>query len=285
MTQHLSPLRYPGGKTAISPLVSKIISENGFFKSHYAEPFAGGAGLALSLLFQEKVHEIHLNDIDRSIWSFWDTIINHTDKFIEKLMCTPITMDEWYQQKEIQHNKSHYADFEVGFSTFFLNRTNHSGIILKAGVIGGYRQNGQYKLHCRFNKKKLIERIKQIEKYKHRIHLYKLDAVEFLQHTSTTPMGKLIYYIDPPYYLKGATLYTNFYKHKDHQMLSEKIMSLSHPWILTYDNSPEIELLYSSLRQYRFHLNYSAARKRVGTELMILSSKLKVTAEMALTTA
>jgi len=264
-----SPLRYPGGKTSILKMASTIIQANGLDKGHYAEPYAGGCGLALSLMFKGYVHELHLNDLDRSIWSFWDAIINQTDRFIESIIETPITMDEWYKQRTIQQNKGAADNFELAFSSFFLNRTNRSGVILKAGVIGGYKQEGQYKLDCRFNKQALIEKIRRIEKYKHRIHLYNLDAIDFINQTNQSLPDNSFYCIDPPYYSKGQTLYTNFYEPEDHEKLSKVITKLKRPWILTYDNSPEIQHLYRQRNQYRFNINYTAANKRIGTELLI----------------
>ncbi|MGX9523128.1 DNA adenine methylase [Vibrio mediterranei] len=276
MPQTPSPLRYPGGKTAIWPLVSKIISDNELSKGHYAEPYAGGCGLALSLMFKGYVHELHLNDLDRSIWCFWDAVINRTNDFIDKILSTEVTIDEWYIQRAIQKNKDEADDFDLAFSSFFLNRTNRSGVILKAGVIGGYAQSGKYKLDCRFNKTGLVERIRRIEKYKHRIHLYNLDAIDFLNHTDTNLPANSIYCVDPPYFVKGSTLYTNFYEPSDHQHIATTLNNLERSWILTYDNSPAIQALYEDRRQYRFNLNYSAAHKRIGTELLITSDDLAI---------
>ena len=277
-----SPLRYPGGKTAIWPLISKLISDNQLSRGHYCEPYAGGGGLALTLLFKGFVHELHLNDIDRSIHCFWDAILNHTDAFIEKIQQTEITIDEWYLQREIQRNKDQASDFDLAFSSFFLNRTNRSGVILKAGVIGGYAQSGEYKLDCRFNKIALIEKIRRIEKYKHRIHLYNLDAIEFIKLTDANLTGNTVYCIDPPYFVKGSTLYTNFYEPKDHKYIADVLNNLNRPWLLTYDNSPEIQKLYNDRRQHRFYLNYSAAHKKIGTELLIVSDDIILSNELNL---
>ena len=70
--------------------------------------------------------------------------------------------------------------FELGFSTFFLNRTNRSGII-EEGMIGGRSQDGEYTIDCRFNKEDLIERIKRIKKHKHKIHVCNLDALKLIK--------------------------------------------------------------------------------------------------------
>ncbi len=41
-------------------MVSAILRENKLDRGHYVEPFAGGGGLALSLLYKGDVGEIHL---------------------------------------------------------------------------------------------------------------------------------------------------------------------------------------------------------------------------------
>ena len=66
-----SPLRYPGGKAKLYHLVRPILHENVGANSIYVEPFAGGAGLALKLLFRGDVDSLVLNDIDRNIYAFW----------------------------------------------------------------------------------------------------------------------------------------------------------------------------------------------------------------------
>ncbi|MBH1913188.1 DNA adenine methylase [Serratia ureilytica] len=280
MPQTPSPLRYPGGKSSIVDMVSKIIESNKLTGGHYAEPYAGGAGLALSLLFKGKVHEIHLNDLDKAVWSFWNAILNNTCEFIDKINDTEITIDEWRKQREIQLNPELYSEFELGFSSFFLNRTNRSGVILKAGVIGGINQDGEYKLGCRFNKDGLIKKIKRISKYKHRIHLYNQDAIDFIKYMDDSFDRDVFLCIDPPYYNKGSTLYTNFYEPGDHAELSKVILSVMKPWMLTYDNAVEISDLYKSRRQFNFNLNYSAATKRVGTELLVVSKGLRVSRDL-----
>ena len=88
-----------------------------------------------------------------------------------------------------------------------------------------------------------------------------------------------MYCIDPPYFEKGQTLYTNAYEKQDHEKIAETILKLKRPWILTYDNAEEIRKLYRSRKQYTFDLNYSAAEKRVGTELLVVSKNIKISDE------
>lgn len=267
-----SPLRYPGGKTAIYDIVSNIIDSNALSKVVYAEPYAGGGGLALQVLYSGKADKIYLNDIDRSIWAFWDSVIYHSNEFIEKIVNTLVTIDEWHKQKEIQNNKNSVSSLDLGFSTFFLNRTNRSGII-KAGVIGGKEQKGDYKLNCRFNKGDLIDKIRKIESFKEKISIYNMDANDFITNIICDTENVFLC-IDPPYYVKGSSLYTNFYNNDDHVILRDTILESKHPWIITYDNTKEIYDLYLHNDKYKFNLNYSAGDKKKGEEILIFSKSM-----------
>lgn len=279
-----TPLRYPGGKSSILSMIAPIINANGLSRGHYAEPYAGGCGLALSLMFKGFVHEIHLNDLDRSIWSFWYSILNDTDDFIEKIESIPVTVEEWHNQRMVIGD-GRSSRFNRGFAAFFLNRTSRSGIIAKSGVIGGFSQTGEYKIDCRFNKKGLIDKIKRIAKYRHRIHVYNQDAIDFIKSADKFLPVNSFFCVDPPYYMKGAELYKNFYEPEDHKSVANVLLALERPWVLTYDNTPEIQKLYRRRRQFNFHLNYAAAEKRVGTELLIVGKGVKVPKELELATA
>lgn len=284
MTRTASPLRYPGGKSALHNLVSEILCANSLDRGHYAEPFAGGGGLALSLLFNGVVREVHLNDIDPAIAAFWRSILFQNDALCDLIENTPVTIDEWHRQKNAYNNlQDNPNDPNLGFATLFLNRTNRSGIIKGAGVIGGLRQTGNYLLDCRFNKLDLIKRIKRISKYKHRIHFSQLDALEFIPKLKDALPKRSLICADPPYYGKGANLYTSYYKPEDHSALSECMMSVASPWIVTYDNCKEIAGIYRKRRQYEFSVQYSAQTKRLGSELLIVSKGMKIPSQLPLT--
>ncbi|HCE22259.1 MAG TPA: hypothetical protein DF282_07060 [Hyphomonas sp.] len=164
---------------------------------------------------------------------------------------------------------------ELGFATFFLNRTSRSGIIKGSGVIGGFDQKGNYKIDCRFNKDNLIARIRRIGRYASRIHLTKHDAIDFLKTTSLSLPERTFFCIDPPYFSKGKYLYTSFYTEDDHAEVARAIACLEHPWVVTYDDCPEIRTLYKMRRKYLFDIKYSVQTKRVGTELMVVSKGLR----------
>ena len=276
MAKANSPLRYPGGKNCLFNLVSGLIKSNKLQRSHYAEPFAGGCGLALSLLYAGHVSDIHINDVDPAIWAFWHSVLNDTDKLAYKIAKTPVTVEEWRYQKGIFNAGNVDDPLSLGFSAFFLNRTNRSGIIKGAGVIGGLQQTGNYKIDCRFNRDGLIARIRRIAKYRNRIHLYRRDALDFIEQAKQSLPEDTFFCVDPPYFNKGSSLYTSFYNPEDHAVLADAIIALERPWIITYDNTPEITGLYKSRRQFEFDINYSVETKRKGTEVLIVSKGLRV---------
>lgn len=269
-----SPLRYPGGKNQLTKYVEKLIEEKGVKNSTYIEPFCGGAAVALSLLINNRVNNIIINDYDRSIYSFWYSVLYFTDELCNLIENTNINIEEWENQKRIQKNKNNEDLLTLGFSTLFLNRTNRSGII-KAGVIGGKEQNGNYKIDCRFNKEDIIKKIRIIANYQDRIQLYNLDTEQLIDEIINNLIHKSFIFFDPPYYNKGSALYTNFYNHNDHESLANKIRNIRyHSWILTYDNTPEIKSMYRNFKSEVYKLNYSIQKKHKGEEVMFYSKTL-----------
>lgn len=268
-----TPLRYPGGKAKFAPFVKDLIETNNL-SGDYLEPFAGGAGVALDLLFNGYCQNIHINDFDLAVYNFWKSVTTETEEFLRILHRTPVTIEEWHRQKFILDNPSVCNDLEHGFAAFFLNRTNRSGI-LKGGVIGGKNQDGHYKLDARFNKENLSKRIEKIGEYTDHIKVYNLDALDLLNKVdSMLPKDSLIY-LDPPYYVKGQGLYRNFYIHEDHVQIREALDDVKTKWIVSYDNCPEIKEIYSGYRQENYELNYSAYYKMKGFEVMIYCDHLQ----------
>jgi DNA adenine methylase len=269
-----SPLRYPGGKAKVAEYFKQVIKDNLLCDGVYVEPYAGGASIALSLLFNEYVSRVIINDIDRAIFAFWYAVLNKTNELCKLINDTAVNIKTWEQQKVIYREKDKSSLLELGFSTFFLNRTNRSGI-LKAGVIGGRRQEGKWKIDARFNKNDLISRIERIAAYKRRIELHNLDAVELVRSLRTTLPNKTLFYFDPPYYVKGKDLYYNYYADKDHNEIAVEISKVKkQKWILTYDSVSYIKQLYKNYHQFKYTLNYSAARSGKGEEVMIFSDDL-----------
>ena len=271
-----SPLRYPGGKGKLTPLIELLIDKYGHRGGIYIEPFAGGAGVAIELLENGVVSEIVINDLDKGIYSFWRAILEETDRFLEQVRRAPLTIDEWKKQRSICFEKNKKYSFELGFATFYMNRTNRSGII-KAGAIGGMEQSGLWKLDARFNREDLIFRIKKIAENKSKIHLYNKDIKSFLENYVPKYEENTFIYFDPPYFNKGKQLYLNFFNYNDHIRIEKLIGDIVNcDWIITYDDEPEIEKIYEIYCIKKIELNYSVAKKRKARELIIFESSYGV---------
>jgi len=268
-----TPLRYPGGKSQLTPVVVNLLIANGLSYGEYAEPFAGGAGIAVTLLLNDYVSRVYLNDIDPAIYAFWYSVLHHTDALCERILSTAVTINEWHCQRKIFLEAASKDYLQKGFATLFLNRTNRSGI-LRGGVIGGLEQKSAYSLDCRFSRDDLVRKIKRIANYRDQIELSQLDAVDFLRTVIPQSSPHTLVNLDPPYFGKGPELYTSFYKQEDHARLATEVANLPRYWMVTYDNVTEIRNLYSRFPLYTNQLNYFAQEKRVGIELMVLDPRL-----------
>lgn len=268
---HRSPLRYPGGKACIFKFMTKLLEENDLVGTDYAEPYAGGAGLALRLMMEEYVGDIYINDLDPSIHAFWNAILTRPDDFCKWVEDVPVTVEQWLYYKQIQTSYKTVDSFELAKSTFFLNRTNVSGVIT-GGIIGGLKQEGKYKIDVRFNKKDLINRIIDISKFSKRIHLYNMDGVDFVKELER--MRKNIFiYLDPPYYKKGSDLYMNAFRDNDHQLLASKVKKLKKKWVISYDNQDFIVQLYKDEPKVLYQLSQCTSN-RIGDEVVIFDKRL-----------
>ncbi len=277
-----TPLRYPGGKGRLGAWLAQLLRANRISGGWYVEPYAGGAGAALLLLSRGYVDHIVLNDLDPVVHAFWWSVLNDTKAFLSLLQSTPVNMTTWETQRKIHQNPENFSATEVGFATFFLNRTNRSGI-LKGGVIGGKKQKGPWLMDARFNKHELTSRIETVASLKRHISLYQEDAVDLISGISGDLPARSLTYLDPPYYHKGSQLYRNHYQPADHATIAKAIKKFKAPWLVTYDNCPEIQALYYDCRSVEFSLHYSTHIGRpLATEIMIYGNvKIEETPTMS----
>lgn len=269
---NFSPLRYPGGKAALTGLLDQIIKLKQLHGSVYVEPYAGGAGAALSLLFLEKVDRIVINDLDPAIFAFWKAATENSDWFAKKVANVPLTVDEWRRQRAIYQDKSRRGTKELGFALFYLNRTNRSGIV-ESWPIGGLDQTGKWKIEARFNRLGLAARIRTLGLYRNRIEVRNEDGISLAREFLGKSEG--LVYLDPPYFGKGKSLYLNHFDEADHEDLAALLnRHAKASWLLTYDNVEQIRMLYPRRSIYEFSLSYSAHSARVGSEILIPSDQI-----------
>lgn len=272
MSVTLTPLRYPGGKTKNYEYVKSILDLN-HLHGTYIEPFAGGAGLAIKLLLNNVVERIVINDSDLAIYSFWKCVLEHTDELCNFISQVPLTIEQWRLEREIYLYPDQHSVLDIGKATFFLNRTNVSGVI-KGGVIGGLKQSGKYKMDARFNRENLIKKIRRIAEQKERIDVLGYDVFVFMKSKELRYYYKAFINFDPPYVKKGGQLYMNFFKEEDHIRLRNVISRSTRKWMVTYDVCDSIEELYSDYRKDYIDLTYSANKARKAQELVFFSDNL-----------
>lgn len=274
----ISPLRYPGGKGLLYSRLRTIIRENELTSSVYVEPYAGGAGAALALLVSGQVERIAINDLDPAVFAFWNAVVTQPDEFTDLVNNVELTVDEWERQREVYLTSARDKHLPLGFATFYLNRTNRSGV-LNGGPIGGKDQTGNYKIDARFNREGLSERIRLIALHADRIAVTNEDGLDVISRYADRDDAFI--YADPPYFEKAGSLYLNAFQEADHKALAECLKGVARAkWILTYDNVPQVAALYSELRRRLFALNYSAHRVMKANEVMVFSPELLIPEEL-----
>lgn len=287
MEKWRSPLRYPGGKIKMAPFLRQLLKDNPKIKN-YIEPFAGGAGIAINLLLNNLIDHITLNDYDIAIFCFWKSLVENNKEFMELFENTPITISEWHNQRFIfqnleKRNIKNLSTSEIiklGFSTFYMNRTNFSGILRGATPVGGLKQTGKWKLDCEFNKERLRPLLIKIGQKAENITISNLDMVNSLSslnkgNSNYTDTESLMF-IDPPYIKQGKRLYLPIKTMEDHKKIALQIKNLSCHWLLTYDAVNELMDYYNfANNKFIYSLQYKVKTHRQATEFLVISNNLK----------
>ncbi|WP_286689967.1 MULTISPECIES: DNA adenine methylase [unclassified Aeromicrobium] len=279
--RYLSALRYPGGKARLAPYLRRLVEVQEPRPRQYAEPFAGGGGAALRLLKDDVVDIIHLNDLNPGIAAFWRASLDQPEAFCRMIETIDVSVSQWREQRAIYENPAGRDDLALGFATFFLNRTNRSGI-LDARPIGGFDQSGTWKIDARFNRAGLVQRINAVADMRHRIYVTELEGIEFLRRFSESAQDVFVY-ADPPYLVQGEGLYLHAFDADDHVALANLLTEANFPWLLTYDDDPRItERLYGDGRCATFDIAHTAHKQHIGKEAVIFSPDLTIP-DMAIT--
>jgi DNA adenine methylase len=206
--RYLSPLRYPGAKSALIPVISDLVSGGSRVLGHpalFVEPFAGGASTGLRLIVEKVVDRILLADADSMVARFWQVAASETEWLIDRMWAEPVTLERWDYWR--RWTPKRIDDRETAVKCLFLNRTTFSGILHgRAGPIGGRRQSSAYKLDCRFNKEGLEKRLRLIGGLYSSRRIVDVwckdwrqtlaDVAEWYPHLLP---NRVIAYLDPPY--------------------------------------------------------------------------------------
>lgn len=242
-----SPLRYPGAKRKLLPHIAELLDLNNLRPDLFIELFAGGASISLALLWQGRVGSIGLVDADPLVAAFWQTVFGDAQWLVDQVLTVPLSIEKW---RELKHSNPGSVR-DRALKCLYLNRTSFSGILYEhAGPIGGYLQNGKYGIDCRFNRNNLADRIRQVSSLSDRVSfVLSTDWQLALQHlkaqqASGKIRGKVVYYLDPPFFDHADRLYRHFFKDEDHKRLRDTLLKMQESWILSYDRPDKVKDLY-----------------------------------------
>lgn len=265
----LSPLRYPGGKRKLGAFVAEVVDAQQSRPRRYVEPFAGGAGVGLHLLVHGHVEEVVLNDLDPGIAAFWRAVFTRPEDLVKRIRRSNPTLRTWHGHRK-RYLEASGDDVELGFSTFFLNRTNRSGI-LGARPIGGLEQTGKWALGARYNASDLVTRIRRLASFADRVSVTEEDGIALTERYLDDSEAFL--YIDPPYLAKSEDLYLDTLTMPDHRRLATLLLTRPR-WMVTYDKDPRVLRLYPRLRCATFGIAHTAQVQHVGNEYAVFAEGL-----------
>lgn len=271
---YLSPLRYPGGKARLAPYLARVLASQSEVIDTYCEPYAGGVGAGLRLLVDGHVNRLLINDLNPGIAAFWRSVFFDSDRLVSKIEACSVDISNWQKQRAIYLAPNGHEDLALGFATFFLNRTNRSGI-LSARPIGGLDQTGSWLIDARFNKADLIRRIATLHEFAPQVDIRQERAIDLIS-TLNRRKRPVLLYVDPPYVVPGEELYMTDHSWAEHQRLEKVLTRSPHPWILTYDADQGTRALYRDFRCLRFGISHTAQVQKVGREFMFFSRGLRV---------
>lgn len=237
--EFVSPFRYPGSKRRFRNCIFEVIKGVIDCTDYYVEPFVGGGSIFLEMYNRYPHIPTTINDADKAVSSFWECVFTEQYiKLLEKIEQVDVTVQEHERQRKFLYSED---DLERAFAALFLNRTSFSGIIT-SGPIGGKGQESKYTVDCRYNKEKLIKAISDIHD---RINTIVL-SLDFEDVIKQYDLPNTLIYCDPPYYVKGDSLYPCKMSDEDHKRLCECLMNLKNAFfILSYDNHDEIRKMYN----------------------------------------
>lgn len=267
----ITPLRYPGGKRKLAPFIADLMLKAGVRPALFAEPFAGGAAVSISLLEAGHVDEIALNDLDPMVSSFWQTVFSSEAVMLaEMVRGCEASLKEWDRIKTSRPTDT----TDLAFKCLYLNRTSFSGSLSKlAGPMGGRAQTSENTIGSRFNKDKIADRILELAQLRDRVRYIANESYSTFLSRASMSERTTVCYLDPPFFAKAERLYGHYFDQQGHETLAAVIDDLTCRWILSYDDHIEAERLYGSHAGFsKISLQYTAridAARRSHGEVVV----------------
>lgn len=272
-----NPLRYPGGKSALAPVIGAIAEKCGFAGLPLYEPYAGSAAISISMVSNQLAPHAFISEKDPLLYAFWKCVFGNPTKLIARIRRAEVSLKTWHKlQPLLLLREVNESELDLyAFTALFFNRTNFSGVI-HTGPIGGQTQGSDYAIDCRFNKPELIERIELLSRLGDRFTVEQRDAVAQIRKLGSRK--RVLFYVDPPYFLQGRKLYRHYYSLGGHSDLARGLRDAKFPWILSYDKHDVIENLYEGFHNVHREFRYTSRIPKRENELLISNFALEKSA-------
>lgn len=238
--KHISPFRYPGGKTWLVPWMRDALRATGGVET-FVEPFLGGGSVGLMAVHEGLCQKAVFCEADPAVASVWEAMLGDTvvvDDLCNRISRIAVTPESV---------SAALAAAEPGlagraFQVLLRNRTQRGGILAPgAGAIK--KGDGGKGIAARWYPETLVRRIRLIHGLRDRIEFMQGDALALLPRF-LKDVGAFCF-IDPPYTAGGKRAGARLYAHSqvDHAALFEIAGRLPGWAVMTYDDCAEVRSL------------------------------------------
>lgn len=232
MKNHLSPFRYPGGKSWFIEHVRRWLKAHTNKPKLFIEPFGGGAGISLATVREKLVERAVFAEIDQDVAATWETVLNgHATWLASEILSFRVSRE----RVERKLKEKPRTDYERAFQCLLKNRTARGGVLSEGAGLIRRGENGKG-LKSRWYPATLAKRIETIAGLKPHLHFRRKDAFDVIKDYLDRPDAA--FFVDPPYTKAARRLYTHW--DIKHEELFGLMQSAKGSVLMTYDDTREV---------------------------------------------
>ena len=232
---HRSLFRYPGGKTWLVPRVRDWLRSLTPGPRELAEPFAGGAIVGLSALFEKLISKLLLVELDEDVAAVWEVLLYGEGGNLGNAIAEFNLTEQRVRSILAQQPQS---TFDRAFATIVRNRVQRGGILAPGASLIKNGENGKG-IGSRWYPATLKRRSDAIVAARADISFLRGDGIEFIRYNSLRP--DTAFFIDPRYTVAGRRVY--WHSQVDHEELFRTVSGVRGDFLMTYDDCREIVFL------------------------------------------
>ena len=232
-----SPFRYPGGKTWLVPYIRAWLSTKETKPSLFIEPFAGGGICSLTVAFESLADHALLAELDENVAAVWKTLLTGQGEWLAtRILDFECRLEHVQAALRAQTNSNPLSMKEKAFLTILRNRVQRGGIMAPGAGLVKSGENGRG-IASRWYPDTLARRIREIDWHRNRMTFVDGDGMDLIaQYKGET---NCVCFADPPYTQAARRLYDHW--QFDHRSLFELLAQAKGDFLLSYDNTEEIQ--------------------------------------------